>query len=442
MQNTLSPSINVFLSYSQADEDLCIELRKHLSALRRKGVIRDWHDRQIEPGAERLKEIDERLDSAQIILLLVSADFLASDYCYEVEMTAAIKRHEEKSAIVIPVILRPCDWQDAPFGKLEALPKDGRAVRTWPNLDEALTNVALGVRRVVEKFQSAPAPADAAQPRWGSLVHRMCNRTAQEDDFYTFFYTQAQQQPGRPHIYFLRGEEQECPESLIERLICLIVQEYAHDKWGAQHGSVLSKLIDWPDPGEATARRKRLVGRLYRDFDCEYANDSPAAFAQATAGLLNPVIALRHRIRAERWEEEKALLQSYLQFWDEVAGYSPKPFFLIFLSLIYPAQNKTRGFLSFFKRSGFDREQFERDLLQLSSLTASGPACPRLILEELGSVEEHHVRSWFDKFGILEEGDRLKKCRELFRGAERRSMAEIELALKQIHREFIEQRGI
>jgi hypothetical protein len=441
MQNSLSPSINVFLSYSQADEDLCAELRKHLSMLRRKGVIRDWHDRQIEPGAERAKEIDERLDSAQIILLLVSADFLDSDYCYEVEMKAAIKRHEEKEAIVIPIILRPCDWQDAPFGKLQALPKNGQPVKSWPNLDEALTNIALGVRRVVEGFQAAPTPADAAQPRWGALVHRMCNRTAQEDDFYTFFHTHAQQQPGRPHIYFIRGPQQECPESLIERLTSVIVQEFAHDNWGAQLGVVASKLVDWPEPGDLSARRKRLVGRLYRDFDCEYKDDAPAAFAQAFTSLLTPVVALRHSIRADRWEQEKALIHAYLQFWDEVSCSTSKPLFLIFLTLLYPAQEKGRGWLSFFKRSGFDRDLLARDLMELPPSGSPGAACPRLILEELGGVEEHHVRTWFDKFGILEEGDRLRNCKELFRAAERRPMAEIELALKQIHREFIEQRG-
>ena len=132
------------------------ELVKHLSLLQRQGVITAWHDRKITAGTEWAGAIDAHLQSAQIILMLVSADFMTSDYCYDVEMQRAMARHEAKEARVIPVILRPVDWQAAPFGKLQALPKDGKPITTWPNQDDAFVNVARGIRAVAQELTGRP----------------------------------------------------------------------------------------------------------------------------------------------------------------------------------------------------------------------------------------------------------------------------------------------
>ena len=107
-------SIEVFYSYAHEDEELVKELRKHLSILKRQGVIRDWYDREITAGTDWKGQLDQHLNSSGIILLLVSADFLASDYCYDVEMTRALERHDQREARVIPVLLRKVDgWQGA-----------------------------------------------------------------------------------------------------------------------------------------------------------------------------------------------------------------------------------------------------------------------------------------------------------------------------------------
>src|SRR5262249_54148473 len=126
-----SQPIEIFYSYSHKDEDLRNELEKHLSVLKRNGVIAAWHDRRIVPGAEWRGEIDKHLEASNVSLLLVSSDFLASDYCYEIEMKRAMERHAQGTARVIPIILRMCDWHDAPFGKLQALPKDGKPIKAW-----------------------------------------------------------------------------------------------------------------------------------------------------------------------------------------------------------------------------------------------------------------------------------------------------------------------
>src|SRR6266849_3948169 len=129
--------VELFYSYAHEDEALRATLEKHLSLLRRQGVISQWSDRHITAGTDWTQAIDEHLEQASIILLLISADFLASDYCYGVEMKRALARHQANEARVIPILLRPVDWHNAPFAHLQALPTDAKAITSWPNPDEA-----------------------------------------------------------------------------------------------------------------------------------------------------------------------------------------------------------------------------------------------------------------------------------------------------------------
>lgn len=144
-----SDPIEVFYSYSHKDEEWRERLEVHLKLLKRQGIIKDWHDRRISAGTEWEGQINQNLESAHLILLLISADFLASDYCYDKEMQRALERHEAGEARVIPIILRSVDLTGVPFSKLQALPKDARPVDTWPNQDAAFTNIAQGIRQVV-----------------------------------------------------------------------------------------------------------------------------------------------------------------------------------------------------------------------------------------------------------------------------------------------------
>jgi hypothetical protein len=132
------------------------QLAKHLKLLQREGVVTAWYDRQITAGSEWAGQIDKHLNSADIILLLISSDFMASDYCYDIELKRAMERHEAGEAIVIPVILRPTDWYGALFGKLQALPKNAQPVTRWHNRDEAFLDIARGIRRVSAKLASNP----------------------------------------------------------------------------------------------------------------------------------------------------------------------------------------------------------------------------------------------------------------------------------------------
>lgn len=148
---------SVFFSYSHADEALRDQLEKQLAMLKRQRVIETWHDRRIAAGQDIHTNIDDHINTDDIILLLVSADFIASDYCYDIEMQRAMERHERNEAIVIPVILRACDWHSAPFGKLNAVPRDGKPITQWTDIDDAMLQVAKAVREASGRFASEPA---------------------------------------------------------------------------------------------------------------------------------------------------------------------------------------------------------------------------------------------------------------------------------------------
>jgi hypothetical protein len=147
--------VNIFFSYAHRDEEFRIELGRHLSFLWRSGEVDLWHDRMISGGQDWDGEIDRNLHKADIILLLVSADFAASDYCWDVEMQTSLIRHELGEAVVVPVIVRPVEgWHLSPLGQLQAFPIDGKPVSSWDDRDEAYANIVRGLKSVINERQN------------------------------------------------------------------------------------------------------------------------------------------------------------------------------------------------------------------------------------------------------------------------------------------------
>ena len=151
---TNNNAVKVFYSYSHKDEHLRDKLERHLKLLQRDQVIDTWHDRKIDAGEEWKQALDHNLEVADIILLLVSSDFIASDYCYNIEYKCAMRKHEGCTAIVIPVSLRPCDTGKAEFMKLQGLPNNFKPVTSWKNQDDAFTDIAIGIRTIAEKIRN------------------------------------------------------------------------------------------------------------------------------------------------------------------------------------------------------------------------------------------------------------------------------------------------
>ncbi len=143
----------IFVSYSHEDENFRDELLTYLKLLERRGVIETWHDRKIMPGTNWHHEIDANIERADIILLLVSADFVASDYCYDVEVKRALERADKQDVRLIPIIIRDVDWSSTPFAKFHSLPHNGRAITRWPERDSAWRDVIEGIEKAAEEVR-------------------------------------------------------------------------------------------------------------------------------------------------------------------------------------------------------------------------------------------------------------------------------------------------
>lgn len=168
--------IKIFYCYAHEDRMLRDELEKHLSPLKRLGRITEWHDRAIQAGMEWEREIATYLNSADIILLLVSPDFIHSDYSYGVEMQQALQRHERREAYVIPIILRPVDWDETPISKLQVLPPDRTPITRWLDRDQAFLEVAKGIRIVVAFLSTQ---SNREPEKWNVIASMLPNRREQ-----------------------------------------------------------------------------------------------------------------------------------------------------------------------------------------------------------------------------------------------------------------------
>ncbi len=157
-------AVEVLLCYAHKDERYLNQLKIQLTSIQREGLVKIWYDRDITVGIDWEHEIDEHLNTAQIILLLVSPDFIHSEYCYSKEMKRAMERDKLGEVRAIPIILRPTDWHNTPLGNLQALPKDGKPITTWRNRDAAFLDVARGLRKVIEEmsrnslYEASPIP--------------------------------------------------------------------------------------------------------------------------------------------------------------------------------------------------------------------------------------------------------------------------------------------
>ncbi len=157
--------IPVFYSYAHVDDAFRAQLEIRLELLRRQNIIEGWSDRKIAPGSNWEEDINFNLKKAQIIILLISPEFLASDYCYETETIFALEQHEKGKAIVVPIIIRPCLWEISNFKHLQVLPRDGKALTLWKNIDEAWLNVSKAILSLIQEMVAKAQRAAEEQTR-------------------------------------------------------------------------------------------------------------------------------------------------------------------------------------------------------------------------------------------------------------------------------------
>ena len=152
MAEDLKDKVSIFISYAHADEDAKKELDKQLSPLKRSNKIETWNDRELIAGQEWDEEIITELNKSEIILLLISADFIASQYIWDKELAIAMKRHEDGTAHVVPIIMKNCLWQEMPFAKLQALPKNAKPVAAYDLKEDAYTEIAVSINKLVNSM--------------------------------------------------------------------------------------------------------------------------------------------------------------------------------------------------------------------------------------------------------------------------------------------------
>jgi len=161
----------VFISYSHKDDSFRESLETHLSLLKRNGIVSTWSDRAITPGQKWGQAIDDNLEESDIILFLVSSDFIASDYCIDIEVKRAIEKHKNGDAIVVPIIVRVCDWRESVLGELQALPKEAIAVSKWGDEDEAWLDVVEGLKRSIEKLKERKLLPYHQDTLWSGMLN-------------------------------------------------------------------------------------------------------------------------------------------------------------------------------------------------------------------------------------------------------------------------------
>jgi internalin A len=157
--NRRQGAVEVFISFSHRDEALRAELDTHLKLLRRLSILDTWSDRCITAGDDWRGQIHDAMERANLILFLVSAEFIASDYCWDVEMKRALDRADQGEAVIVPIIARTCLWKEAPFARFQSLPDNGKAVTAAAARsakDKAWTNVAEGIKVRARQLQQRP----------------------------------------------------------------------------------------------------------------------------------------------------------------------------------------------------------------------------------------------------------------------------------------------
>ena len=396
MSSTSRPTqvAEIFYSYSHKDEALRNQLETHLASLKRSGEISEWHDRRIGAGSDWASEISDHLESAHIILLLISADFIASEYCYGIETQRAMKRHEAGEALVIPIILRSVAWEHLPFGKLQALPANAKPVKSWKNRDEAFTNIAQGLRKqlaeILPRLRSGFRTVKRSnRPKIGSLLPYLCDRSDQETALETALQYWKKHYERRPFVSIIHGDEYECHDMFRLRLKDVSLPRLLNLK--GDSASIESVGLQFPAPSVTALDNVQQL--FHRNLAGEIMNNRDASEEELLNAISNytaPVLIYSH-LTAERWKNTPDHLRdAFIKFWDGFRDLPPGRFVIACLFMTYKRTEKM-GFLEKWSHSRLNTKT--RTHLTELDFTAYGNL-HGVVLPELCGIREHQVEDW------------------------------------------------
>jgi hypothetical protein len=338
--------------------------------------------------------------------------------------------------------------------QLRAELMDKYSVDFFRNKDDLARRVSAAVQTtVISGPRLAPPRArvsvSSGAVALGPLVAKMCDRRQQENEFFEVFTLNLRARPGLPQVYMLRGEEGECHDSLVERLMSTRMKQIAEKKWGAQGSVITFKTPAWPAEGELEERQQELQRNLFAEFDPAYMEDdlSATALSQLPGLALSPLVVIRHRLHATRWDKRtRELVEWYMAYWSALKVEQTGPQFLLFLNVIYPRvrMQPAGWWKTILRTKQFDKRRVESEMQELAVAQRAG--LPFLLLKELLPVTQLEVKDWFSQYNIYDEKKRNELAERIFtvrngRLATYRSMADIEYELRLIHQSYIKERG-
>ena len=198
--NYIEP-VMIFYAYAQKDDKLRERLDTHLNILKRKGLITTWDKHNVSAGSEPEQEMINFLEKSEIILLLISADFIASDFCWSHHMTRTLQRHIAKKNRVLPILFKPAMWSEAPFGKLQPLPQSGKPITSWKDRETAFVEVAQAIKQVIVELQTSPVPSKSINSR-GAIV----NSTEYYQEALQLFKDESEKNPSNGYCWYYIGD--------------------------------------------------------------------------------------------------------------------------------------------------------------------------------------------------------------------------------------------
>lgn len=173
----------IFTSYCHRDEAFKTELDKHLTPLLLQGRVEGWNDRHIRAGAPLYEAIRDNIRAADIVLMLISADYVSSKACQD-EMTIALERSATKQSLAIPIVVRACDWTGLPIGQLLSANRDGLPINSAADGDVAWYEVVMAIKQILNDWDVESAQENEAGDEPGAEVSDAVadERAIQKDD--------------------------------------------------------------------------------------------------------------------------------------------------------------------------------------------------------------------------------------------------------------------
>lgn len=335
--------VEVSILFSEADKKLLRRLENGLTVLVRQRIINIRHRDAIEPGLDAAREVSRQTNTADIILLLVSASFLASDHCYSADLARALERHASGEARLIPVILRPCDWTAAEFGGVPCLPGNARPITTWSNQDEALSSIVKSLRSLILEGVEigAEKPTQHLKREIPLLLPFLCNRIEQDEKLLGMLFAE-KGSLHRPLVCIVHGNENECHDMYKSRLQHFTLPKLLH---GGPSGGFSIPAIYLPFPRSMRTEEQGFL-ELRNNLAERVAGNrkaSDAEIANTLSQFRTPVIIHCYLRTHSREGQGTDLLQSFIEYWNAFPDLPSTARVIICLFVIYAEGDSRRA---------------------------------------------------------------------------------------------------